>query len=95
MKKIKKVWEIIVGKVVEIWGGLKRNLFLFYTLSVLVNVWFAPNFWVVVIWSIYMGYSFYELLAEFVKNHRTSVNVQVKEYLKNNGYTEDKEESEE
>ena len=92
MEKIKKVWEIIVGEVVEIWGGLKRYLHLFYTLSVVVSLWFAPNFWVVVIWFIYMGYSFYELLAEFVKNHRTSVGIQIKEYIEKRNLVEDEEE---
>ena len=84
MEKIKKAWKVF-----------DENLILIYSFSVVISLWFAPNFWVVVIWFIYMGYSFYELLAEFVKNHRISVNVQIKEYLKNNGYTEDKEESEE
>lgn len=80
-----------MGKIKKARKVFDEYFILIITFLTALNMWFAPNFWVV-IWFIYMGYSFYELLAEFVKNHRTSVGIQIKEYLKNNGYTEDKEE---
>ena len=83
MKKIKKAWKVF-----------DEHFILVITFLTALNMWFEPNFWVV-IWFIYMGYSFYELLAEFVKNHRTSVGIQIKEYIEKRNLVEEEGESEE
>ena len=78
MEKIKKAWKVF-----------DENFILVITLLTALNMWFAPNFWVFVSWLVFTMYSFYELLAEFVKNHRTSVAIQIKEYIEKRNLVED------
>lgn len=67
IKKFKRAWD--------------KHFHHIFTILTLLNMLIKPNLQTFAIWFIYMGYFTFRLLDEFVRNHRTIVIMQCKDYI--------------